>query len=160
MLYKDNLSAHEWSPPVPSSQEYVKNERQWLILSSKVAFLHVYIACQTSRNEDFMGWNEDLFNLVTQEAISLLRQGITCLAMGDFNTRVGQIPGLEGNTPDTNRNHPMFMNFIAQVNMTIINTMPISKGLFTRFMYNSGGNMFQVIADRIKTDFEVYLQVS
>ena len=147
MLYRENLSAHEWSPPVPNNQEYVKNERQWLILSSKVAFLHVYIACQTSRNDDFMGWNEDLFNLVTHEAISLRRQGITCLAMGDFNTRVGQIPGLEGNTPDTNRNHPMFMNFIAQVNMTIINTMPISKGMFTRFMYNSGGDGSKSLLD-------------
>ena len=61
-----------------------------------------------------------------------------CLAMGDFNTRVGEIPGLEGNTPDTNKNLPMFMNLVSQVNMTIINTLPISKGLFTRFMDNSG----------------------
>ena len=40
--------------------------------------------------------------------------------MGDFNTRVGNMAGLEGNTPDTNNNYPMFMNFIAEVNMTII----------------------------------------
>ena len=58
--------------------------------------------------------------------------------MGDFNTRVGEIPRLEGNTPDTNKNLPMFMNLVSQVNMTIINTLPISKGLFTRFMDNSG----------------------
>ena len=30
------------------------------------------------------------------------------------------------------------MSFISQVNMTIINTLPMSKGLFTRFMDNTG----------------------
>ena len=147
MLYKDTMIAHEWSPPVPDDQKYVMNERQWLILDSKVAFLHVYIACQTSRNEDYMVWNDDLFNLVTQEAILLRRQGITCLAMGDFNTRVGDIPGLEGNTPDTNSNYPNFMSFIAQVNMTIINTLPISRGLFTRFMNNTGDHGTRSLLD-------------
>ena len=60
------------------------------------------------------------------------------LALGDFNTRVGNIPGLEGNTADTNQNTPMFMNFVTEVNMIIINSLPVSKGLFTRFMDNSG----------------------
>ena len=58
------------------------------------------------------------------------------LALGDFNTRVGCIPGLEKNKPDTNRNFPMFMNFIDQVNLVIMNTLPVAKGLFTRFMKN------------------------
>ena len=49
--------------------------------------------------------------------------------MRDFNTRVGELPGLEGNTKDTNNNYPMFMTFIQQVNMTIINTLPITKGI-------------------------------
>ena len=72
------------------------------------------------------------------EAISLKRQGFVVIAMGDFNTRVGQLPGLEGNTPDTNHNTPMFMSFLTEVNMIIMNTLPIAKGLFTQFMNNSG----------------------
>ena len=60
------------------------------------------------------------------------------IAMGDFNTRVGQLPGLEGNTPDINQNTPMFMSFVTEVNMVIMNTLPIAKGLFSRFMNNSG----------------------
>ena len=58
--------------------------------------------------------------------------------MGDFNTRVGAIEGLEGNTPDTNRNSPMFFNFLQEANLFIVNTLPIAKGLFTRFMDSSG----------------------
>ena len=141
MLYRDSLTAHEWTPPVPPKLHYVMNERQWLLISNndeKCAFLHVYIACQSFRSDSFLQWNEDLFFLITQEAIKLRRQGFVVLAMGDFNSRVGVIPGLEGNTPDTNRNTPMFMNFVNEVNLVIINTLPISKGLFTRFMDDSG----------------------
>ena len=46
--------------------------------------------------------------------------------------------GLEGNTPDHNQNTPMFLNFLTEVNLLIINTLPIAKGLFTRFMDSSG----------------------
>ena len=114
------------------------HERQWLLLGNKCAFLHIYIACQTTRSDSYLQWNEDLFQLVTGEAILLRRQGICCLAMGDFDTRVGQMDGLEGNTSDTNSNFPMFTTFIQQVNMTILNTLPISQGLFTRFMDKAG----------------------
>ena len=141
ILYKDTLPAHQWTPSVPPRLQYIMNERQWLLLDNqkeRCAILHVYIACQTTRNDNFLKWNEDLFWLITQEAIKLRKQGFIVLAMGDFNSRVGALPGLEGNTPDTNMNTPMFMSFIREVNMIIINTLPLSKGLFTRFMDSSG----------------------
>ena len=141
MIYRDCLASHQWTPPVPSNLDYVASERQWLLLdgnNEKCAFLHIYVACQNSRSDSFLQWNEDLFHLVTQEAKTLRRQGYIVLALGDFNTRVGAIPGLEGNTPDINQNTPMFMSFVTEVNMIILNTLPISKGLFTRFMDNSG----------------------
>ena len=138
MLYRETLSSHQWSPSVPERLQYIQNERQWLLIGGKIAFLHLYVACQTTRNDSYLQWNEDLFDLVTQEAMVLRRQGLCCIAMGDFNTRVGELQGLAGNTPDTNNNFPMFMNFITQVNMTIINTLPIARGLFTRFMDSSG----------------------
>ena len=54
---------------------------------------------------------------------------------------------MEGNTPDTNQNTPMFINFTKAVNLTIINTLPITKGLFTRFMDNSGRAGTQAVLD-------------
>ena len=106
------------------------NERQWLIIDSpgeKCAFLNVYAACNSFTSEDFIQWNQDLFSLITSEAILLRNMGYIVLAMGDFNSRVGQLQGLEGNTCDTNRNTPMFLNFLAEVNLLIINTFPIAK---------------------------------
>ena len=138
LIYKESLNTHQWSPTVPDRLQYVQNERQWLLVGGKIAFLHIYIACQNYRNDEYLKWNQDLFDLVTQEAVVMRRQGLCCIAMGDFNTRVGDLPGLTGNTPDTNNNFPMFINFVTQVNLTIINTLPVARGLFTRFMNGSG----------------------
>ena len=141
MYYRDSLKAHQWSPSVPANLEYIMNERQWLLVDGhkeKCAFLHVYIACQSTSSDNFLKWNEDLFFLITQEALQLRERGFLVLAMGDFNSRVGQIPGLENNTPDTNRNTPMFLNFLNQINLLIINTLPLSRGLFSRFMNSTG----------------------
>ena len=141
LLYKESLTAHQYSPVVPRNLEYIQNERQWLLISSghdRIAFLHVYIACQNNRDDSFLTWNENLFALISQESLRLKQQGFTVLALGDFNSRVGAIPGLEGNTPDHNRNTPMFLTFLQEVNLLIINTLPIAKGLFTRFMDSSG----------------------
>ena len=140
ILYKPNLKPHHWTPHVPPELQYIMNERQWLLLDNgkeRCAFLHVYIACQSKKNDDFLKWNEDLFQLLTQEAIILRKQGCIVLSLGDFNSRVGVRPGLENNTPDLNKNTPMFLNFVSQVNLIILNTLPQAKGLFTRFMNNS-----------------------
>ena len=120
--------------------KHVENERQWFLIDNgkeKLAFLHCYLACQSSQNENFLQWNEELFQLMSMELSKLRDQGFVTLCMGDFNSRVGRIPGLENNTPDVNKNEPMFMNFVMQANLVIINTLPITRGLFTRFMNSS-----------------------
>ena len=73
MVYRDTLTAHQWMPPVPPHQHYVMNERQWLLLGNKFTFLPVYIACQNNKNESYLQWNEDLFELITKEEILLRR---------------------------------------------------------------------------------------
>ena len=139
LLYKSDLPVHKHEPNVPDQFQYVKQERQWLLFGTgckKIAFLHCYLACQSSRDNTFIQWNSDLLFLLGQEAQILKRQGFVILALGDFNTRVGRLPGLEGNSPDVNQNYPLFMNFLQETNMMIVNTLPISKGLFTWFNDN------------------------
>ena len=118
-MYKKELSTHKWIPLVSEKYAYIEKERQWLLIKhgdKKCAFLHCYIACQ-GKDDSFIQWNEDLFALMQEEVITLRRLGFAVLAMGDFNTRIGRVPGLENNTCDTNRNQPMFMNFISQANL-------------------------------------------
>ena len=129
MIYRDTLQCHEWEPNVPDGFKYIEKERQWLLISSgeqKTAFLHCYIACQNDDNS-FISWNEDLFHLLKNETIKLKQDGFTVLALGDFNSKVGRITGLEQNSPDINRNQPMFMDFIQEANLVIINSLPIAK---------------------------------
>ena len=142
LYYHDSLTAHCWTPMIPPDKQGAETERQWLLFDGveKLALLHVYIACQTHQNDSFIEWNERLFSLITDETIKLRREGFSVIALGDFNTRVGQIPGLEANHPSTNRNTPMFLDFVKQANLVIINTLPVSHGLFSRFMGDSSEN--------------------
>ena len=88
-----------------------------------------------------MQWNDDLFALITQEALDLKQQGFIIMAMGDFNSRVGQLPGLENNTPDKNRNTSKFIRFVEEIHLLIINTLPISRGgVFSRFDDDKGNH--------------------
>ena len=41
----------------------------------------------------------------------------------------------------------MFLTFVAEVNLVIVNSLPISKGLFTRFMDNSGHHGTKFLLD-------------
>ena len=44
------------------------------------------------------------------------------------------MPGMEENSPSTNANTPFFRNFVSNLNLAILNTLPMTKGLFTYFM--------------------------
>ena len=137
LYYRDTLLAHEWHPSIDEEVKYVEKERQWLLIhgegSSKMAFLNCYVACQTYTSDGFIQWNQDLFQMISKEVNYLREKGFMVLAMGDFNTHVGEISGLEGNHPDVNRNFPMFSNFLSETNLVMINTLDICTGLFTRF---------------------------
>ena len=141
IYYRNTLRVHKHIPSVQSTLEYVGTERQWLLItggSAKCAFLHTYLACQTSRNTNYLQWNDDLYTLLKQEARALRQQGFMILAMGDFNARCGRIEGLENNTPDLNENSEMFFNFLNETNLLIINSMPIARGTFSRLKFGSG----------------------
>ena len=140
IYYKKSITAHRWQPVVHDKFQYISKERQWLLLDNglrKCAFLHCYVACQSNQNDNYMQWNNDLFELLTQEVVELKKRGFMVVSLGDFNSKVGQIPGLESNTPAPNNNGPLFMKFISETNLVIMNTLPVSRGLFTRFMGSS-----------------------
>jgi hypothetical protein len=95
LLNKEAIPAHQWTPIVPDNLRYIANERQWLFIDNnteRLAFLHVYIA--------YLQWNEDLFHLITQEALKLRMQGFIVLAVGDFNKRVFYLQPNNQNQPN------------------------------------------------------------
>ena len=97
MLYRSSMTPHHWTPSVEPQIDYVANERQWIIFEQgkeKCAFLNCYMACQTNNDESFIALNEDLFYLLSKEVRELRSRGFIVLCMGDFNSRVGRLPGL------------------------------------------------------------------
>ena len=67
LYVKENIDAHPWKPSIPDSVAHVSKERQWLLMDNRaqrLAFLHCYIACQTSRNNDYIEQNEHLLGSV------------------------------------------------------------------------------------------------
>ena len=98
MLYRSDLKVHRHIPIVPEEYKYLENERQWLLLGTggrKCALLHCYMACQSFTDNSYLKWNQDLFSLMSDEIKILRMQGFFVLALGDFNSRVGRIPGLD-----------------------------------------------------------------
>ena len=136
IMYKEDLRHHRWKPEVPKKFQYLAKERQWLFLyggTGKLAFLHVYIACASHNSNDFIRWNEDLFELLASETQQLRLQGFSVFALGDFNSRIGRVPGLRQNLVDTNRNAPMFHHFLQQANLVIVNSQYLTN--FKRVVY-------------------------
>ena len=101
IMYRESLDPHCWRPEVPSNLQYVSKERQWLLLEGpqgRIAFLHVYMACQSSTDDGYLKWNDDLYELLIDEAQTLRSQNFALLALGDFNSKIGRVPGMEHNT--------------------------------------------------------------
>ena len=57
--------------------------------------------------------------------------------MGDWNSKVGQIPGMEWNEPMTNSNFQRFHWFLREAGLLIVNAFPQANGRFTRFQDDS-----------------------
>ena len=75
--------------------------------------------------------------MMPSEATSLRQRGFAVIALGDFNSKIGKIPGLEGNKDGENSNSNLFKTFVGSLNLVILNTLPICEGLFTHFVEKS-----------------------
>ena len=83
------------------------------------------MACASSGPNDHHQWNVDLYSMLVSEAGIWRGAGFSLIALGDFNARVGKIPGLENNNSGLNSNTTMFKAFIKSLDLTILNTLPI-----------------------------------
>ena len=84
MYYAEYLAVQPYHPTVSPQQAYLDNERQWLLIDapgSKVALLNVYLSCVRANN-DHIGWNTELLDLLIHEGRHLRSLGFTILALG------------------------------------------------------------------------------
>ena len=87
IYYKKSLQVHNYTPVVPTECSHLSNERQWLLLqlgSQKVAILHCYLACVSSKSDDFKDWNMMMYQMMSSEAQQLKARNFAIVCLGNF----------------------------------------------------------------------------
>ena len=82
----------------------------------------------------------------------LRAQGFQVIMLGDLNSWTGVEGryGIPGNRIDINYNGQLLTDFLQSKDLDIVNKIPISQGLFTRFPFNGVGE--PTILDLICTE--------
>ena len=65
MYYKSDIPIRTWKRPGKNVTSPTANETQWVMLetkTSKMAIANVYLACQSSKNRNYLVWNMEIYN--------------------------------------------------------------------------------------------------
>ena len=121
----------------------VSKERLWVLIHTgniKLAIVDVYFACIHLNKPEVIHDNEILVELLARERRELTELGYKCIVMGDCNAKVGHLGvlGERGNDGRINGNGRLLKNFATDNHMVILNSRPMSKGLFTRRAVREG----------------------
>ena len=108
--------------------------------SIKLAIVDVYFACIHLNKPELIRDNEVLIQLLARERKELTDLGYKCIVMGDCNARVGHmgVLGERGNDGRVNGNGRLLKSFATDNHMVILNSRPMSQGLFTRRAVREG----------------------
>lgn len=112
----------------------------------KIGVCFVYLAAQSTSNDDFKQWNMRMYASMQDDMRLLATKGVERIVMGDFNGHVGNGEhGIPGNLAGVNSNGVLLQDFIAVNDLSLINADSTrTKGLFTR---TAGG--FSTILDYV-----------
>ena len=144
VLVKDNIMSNDWRGDPESEEEIrISKERLWILVHTgnvKLAIVDVYFACIHLNKPEVIRDNEVLVELLARERRELTDLGYKCIVMGDCNARVGHLGvlGERGNDGKVNGNGRLLKNFATDNHMVILNSRPMSQGLFTRHAGREG----------------------
>ena len=123
-LIKPGVSYLAWKPIDKEFPETAK-EKDWILVhegAEKLALCFVYMAAQSTVNEDFMEWNRRLYCAIQRDVETISSKEYKCVIMGDFNGHVGNGPdGIPGNSWRVNYNGELLQNFLRVNNMIMVN---------------------------------------
>ena len=134
----DGLVFHDYFPEIRDQDcHFVRNERIWITTESamnKSAVCGAYFGCQHPDNRN-ASWNDAMYKVIHEEAMTLKRQGYKITILGDFNGHIGCQPGtgIVGNNPDINHNGHMLLDFLHRGGFRHVNgEQHLTTGLWTR----------------------------
>ena len=144
MYYKSEIPIRTWKRPGKSTALETANETQWVMLetkTSKMAIANVYMACQSSKNRNYMDWNMEIYNELKADVEVLRDLNFAIFMVGDFNGWTGTQRGMEGNNPVVNENGRMLLNFIDEEEFYMLNRLNTTDQVFTRVHYSKSGRL-------------------
>ena len=136
VMYKEDRTIATWEG-LPSDEE-ISRERMWITYNSgteKYGFIHAYLACETSRRQEFYENNVQLLSIITSEIEYLRSLDFKIVLCGDLNawTGVTGVHGMIGNRTTVNQNGQLLIDFMDSHSMKIANKLECADGKFTRF---------------------------
>ena len=136
VLRSNRVNCLQWSPEMDGNS-WVNSERIWMLVHNnncKIAVCSVYMAAEVTANNEFVAWNDGMYEALQGELRSRVEEGYECLIIGDMNAHVGIPPlGIEGNRTGVNSNGVRLLNFIKNNDMVMLNQdKELCSGLFTR----------------------------
>ena len=146
IYWKSFLKARVWTSQGGHTTERVINERMWLLVEAygnkRIAIANVYMAAQTWKNDTYLDWNTEMYNMLKHEVQEIRELGFTTLLLGDYNGHIGTLDGaLSGNDPNVNTNGQKVLEFVADSNLVILNVLNNSEQVFTRQEYYRNGEL-------------------
>ena len=144
MYYKSEIPVRTWTRPGKNATLVTANETQWIMLetqTSKMAIANVYLACQSSKNRNYMEWNLEIYNELKADIEVLRGLNFAIFLVGDFNGWTGIQRGMEGNNPVVNENGRLLLDFINQEELYMLNRLNTSDQVFTREHYSATGRL-------------------
>ncbi len=152
VLRSERLNCLVWNPEVEGS-EWISSERVWILVHNnncKIAICSVYMAAEVTANNEYIAWNDCIYEALQGEVRSRTEDGYLCMIIGDMNAHVGTPPdGIEGNRPGTNTNGEKLLNFVRNNNLLMLNQdEELCSGLFTRITPLSSTVLDYVLVSR------------
>ncbi|XP_023345051.1 uncharacterized protein LOC111714221 [Eurytemora carolleeae] len=152
VLRSERLNCLVWNPEVEGS-EWISSERVWILVHNnncKIAICSVYMAAEVTANNEYIAWNDCIYEALQGEVRSRTEDGYLCMIIGDMNAHVGTPPdGIEGNRPGTNTNGEKLLNFVRNNNLLMLNQdKELCSGLFTRITPLSSTVLDYVLVSR------------
>ena len=145
---RSDIPAQVWTPNVKPTEQLIDKERQWLKIDTgglKIGIVHIYMMSESGRRPQFKEFNKSLIDMIMAEVDELRKCGYKIMAIGDMNGHIGneEEGGIKGNHPGININGQLIKNFASLGDFTIVNTMPLANGVFTREVYNASKKRFE-----------------
>ena len=127
---------------VNRSEKDFREGSLWIVLgtNNQVRIVLLYNPQEMETTESEL---QSIYNRITEEIWESKNKNQKFILMGDFNNKVGNI--IKGNSDIITKGGKLLIKLIQKHNLSIVNTMNITKGIWTRTMISKNKNEKSVL---------------